>query len=161
MDNSFTSSGSLSSYFQVDSGAVSISGAVANDSLDAVDITLGSDLTTGSHAVTVNPFSSNDLRNYVGYSVLKTGLNFTNTAPTTSATATVEQATPTKIILKFDRDVENLNAANIYATYSSITPSSVYLKGTTTNGANFGSEWEINFAQPLTGNINLVIVVLE
>jgi hypothetical protein len=135
--------------FRLDNGTLAVVNAdwTAGDS--EATLTLGADLSEGSHSLEVTGGTD-----YAGFAIEKASTSFTYSKDTAAPTVSVKSTTETQVVLQFNEKVVNADNANVeyYHTY----------KGTAaykaSNVSVNGNEVTLTFANPLPeGNAKLFI----
>ncbi|RYI27911.1 hypothetical protein EVU96_15760 [Bacillus infantis] len=135
--------------FRLDNGTLAVVNAdwTAGDS--EATLTLGADLSEGSHSLEVAGGTD-----YAGFAIEKASTSFTYSKDTAAPTVSVKSTTETQVVLQFNERVLNADNSNVeyYHTY----------KGTAAYKANDvsvnGNEVTLTFANPLPeGNAKLFI----
>ena len=100
--------------FEVNDGQVSIVNNNFTAGVKEVQLVLGSTLAEDTHEVTVKGG-----KDYAGFAVEETTLEFDYVVDEEAPVATVQSATETEVVLEFNEDVVNANDANVkyYHTY--------------------------------------------
>lgn len=128
---------------------------------NAVILALGTNIPAGEHTITVNPVAgaANNVEDAAGFDVLKADVKFTYTSDTTAPTLSVEEATQTKVTLKFNKPVKSngIGAWNTdYTVYHTANNIPAY-KGVAVLDAD-KQTLTVTFANPLpTGNVTIFV----
>ena len=119
------------SNFVVDGGTYSVA-SVAASGTSAVIVSLGLALPAGAHTITVNNIGTNAnpaIKDYAGFFVPKTTLNFTYAADAAAPTVSLVSAGQNSVIIEFSKPiVTNRSNLRVYHTYANAS----YLASTTT-----------------------------
>lgn len=125
--------------FTLNDGTISIVNVAFTSGSDEATLTLGTEPTAGTHKLKVK-----DGADFAGFKVEEVVKEFTFAKDTVAPTMTVKSASPTKIVLEFNEEVQNVADANVefYHTYKGVA---AYKATKSVNG----KELTLNFSNPL------------
>jgi putative cell wall-binding protein len=149
--------------FVIDGGSYVVTSATAVPNASAVDLVLGSAISSGSHSVKI--ISGNSVKDYAGYAPMTQTLAFNFTADTSAPTAIVESATETTVTLKFSKPVTSASISNgnirFRHTYdTSATEVFGNANVTSVNGTDPDTEWKVDFtaAHPMAPGTDKIYI---
>jgi hypothetical protein len=139
----------LNAAFKVDNGAYYVVTATSVPSANAVDLVLGTNITTGAHTVVINPTTGTGVQSLTGVYAFNQTLNVTYAADLSLPTATVT-STQNVATFTFSKPVTGFNNATVRYGFNTSVAAYTGAAAVATSPSNgYSTTWTVTFPTPL------------